>query len=62
VGQHDVGSKKEEVKKSQTTDKRKIDWKALQNSVKFILNSFQSNLCFILNILIYVSLVVWTCW
>jgi hypothetical protein len=25
VGQHDVGSKKEEVKKSQTTDKRKID-------------------------------------
>jgi hypothetical protein len=35
------------VKKNQTTDKRKMDWKALQNSVNFILNSFRSNLCFI---------------
>jgi hypothetical protein len=50
------------VKKNQTTDKRKMDWKALQNSVNFILNSFRSNLCFILNILIYISLVVWTWW
>jgi hypothetical protein len=51
-----------ELKKSQTTDKRKIDRKALQNSVNFILNSFRLNLCFTLNILIYVSLVVWTYW
>jgi hypothetical protein len=58
-GDQDMGQGSE---KSQTTDKRKSDRKALRNSVKFILNSFQSNLCFILNFLIYVSLVVWIFW
>jgi hypothetical protein len=54
------------VKKNQTTDKRKMDWKALQNSVNFILNSFRSNLCFIKFMLylehLNISLVVWTWW
>jgi hypothetical protein len=56
VRQAAVGSR--EVKKSQTNDRRKIDRKARQNSVNFILISFRLNLCFILHILIYISLVV----
>jgi hypothetical protein len=47
------------AKKSQTTDKEKD---RLKNSPKFCeVYSFQWNLCFILNILIYLSLLVWKC-
>jgi hypothetical protein len=58
--QHDVGAMKWE----ESNNWLEKDWlKSSPNSVNFILNSFRLNLCFILNILICVSLVVWTtCW
>jgi hypothetical protein len=54
--QHDVGAMKWE----ESNNWLEKDWlKSSPNSVNFILNSFRLNLCFILNILICVSLVVW---